>query len=977
MTHPAFSLVRTEYIPSLNLNFEEYRHLVTGARHFHLACEDTNNVFLVAFLTVPQDSMGVAHILEHTTLCGSERYPVRDPFFLMMRRSLNTFMNAFTSADWTTYPFASQTPKDFYNLLQVYLDCVFFPQLNPLDFAQEGCRLEFSEVNNPDSPLQYKGVVYNEMKGAMSSSMQAIWYALAEHLFPTTTYHYNSGGKPEDIPQLTHQALVEFHHSHYHPSNAIFMTYGDLPVADHHAYFENCALSRFQALNQTWEVPDEQRYTAPKHAEIEFSIAATTESIDELIAEKSQVLVAWLTGHCTDLLEVLRLNMLAGVLLDNSSSPLRYALETTELGEALASLSGLEDSLREVLFICGLEDADANQAEAIEQLILNTLTTIAEQGVEQQQIEAVLHQMELQQREVTGDGMPYGLQLLLQGLQPALHKGDPLAFLNIDNALEQLRQEAQQPDFIQNLVKRYLLNNPHRLTLVAKPNPQLAEQQEQRERAILDDLQQRLSAQEKAQIIEQAKILADYQQQESAVELLPKVGIEDINEEYPLPTSTQRAIADLPSTWFATGTNGMVYAQWIIDLPQLDNELIDLLPLFCEFLTEVGCNGEDYLTTSTRQAMTVGSLRANLSVRCLPSDPQMLQAFFVLSAKALMRNHQAMAELMRDTLFTARFDEHSRLRELISQERVAVDQMITERAHQFVLNAACSGMNPNGNLNNRWHGFASVQTVRQLDKQLAEDKTAVQRLAANFARIQALLMAAPLQTLIVSEEQQQATLYQSFSQCWQPLKSAQLPEYRPFRTIPYKRSIKQAWTTATPVNFCAKTYPAVGIEHRDAPALIVLGDFLRNGFLHHKIREQGGAYGSNAGYDSNIGAFRIFSYRDPRLVETLTDFDAALHWLQTNAHEERQLEEAILNVIGRFDRPVSPAGDAISTFFASLHGRSPEQRRELRKRILSIKIEDLQQVAFTYLQKSSENVVVMTDAKTLQLTQLDLELNQI
>lgn len=263
MDHPAFTTVRRHTIPALHVEFQEYRHHVTGARHIHLAADEPHNAFMVAFLTVPQDSTGVAHILEHTALCGSRRYPVRDPFFMMTRRSLNTFMNAFTSSDWTAYPFASQNRKDFSNLLDVYLDAVFFPSLDELDFAQEGCRVEFSEADNPASDLVYKGVVFNEMKGALSSPVQNLGQSLQSLLFPTTTYHHNSGGDPEDIPRLTHAQLRAFHARHYHPSNAIFMTYGDIPAAEHQARFEDRALSAFQALPLDLSIPDERRYREP------------------------------------------------------------------------------------------------------------------------------------------------------------------------------------------------------------------------------------------------------------------------------------------------------------------------------------------------------------------------------------------------------------------------------------------------------------------------------------------------------------------------------------------------------------------------------------------------------------------------------------------------------------------------------------------------------------------------------------------
>ncbi len=268
-----FELLRTQPIESLNITVEEYRHKATGAQHIHLQADNQENVFLVALRTVPHDSTGVAHILEHTALCGSEKYPVRDPFFMMIRRSLNTFMNAFTSSDWTAYPFASQNRKDFNNLLDVYLDAVFFSRLDPLDFAQEGHRVEFAEPANPESPLTFKGVVFNEMKGAMSSVPAQLWQTACKYLFPTTTYHYNSGGEPECIPDLSYEELKAFYKTHYHPSNAIFMTFGDIPAAEHQAKFETQALSRFERLNEEISVPDEKRYYAPVKVQESYPVA--------------------------------------------------------------------------------------------------------------------------------------------------------------------------------------------------------------------------------------------------------------------------------------------------------------------------------------------------------------------------------------------------------------------------------------------------------------------------------------------------------------------------------------------------------------------------------------------------------------------------------------------------------------------------------------------------------------------------------
>lgn len=288
--YKTFEFIRTETIESLGIDVTEYRHTKTGLAHYHIAAEHTENVFLVGLRTVPEDSKGVAHILEHTALCGSERFPVRDPFFMMTRRSLNTFMNAMTSSDWTAYPFASQNRKDFYNLLDVYLDAVFFSRLDQLDFEQEGHRVEFAEPNNPESELEYKGVVFNEMKGAMSAPVSRLWQSVTKYLFPTTTYHHNSGGEPESIPDLTYDELIAFYKTHYHPSNAVIMTFGDIPAAELQAVIEEKALARFDKLEESIEIHDEKRYYSPLRVEEGYELD------QEDTSGKTHHVLAWLLG---------------------------------------------------------------------------------------------------------------------------------------------------------------------------------------------------------------------------------------------------------------------------------------------------------------------------------------------------------------------------------------------------------------------------------------------------------------------------------------------------------------------------------------------------------------------------------------------------------------------------------------------------------------------------------------------------------
>lgn len=949
---PAFQLIRSQRIDSLKVTVEEYQHIKTGAIHFHLAANNPENVFLVALRTVPMDSTGVAHILEHTALCGSERYPVRDPFFMMIRRSLNTFMNAFTSSDWTAYPFASKNKKDFFNLMDVYLDAVFFSRLDELDFAQEGHRVEFEDPKNPDTDLQFKGVVFNEMKGAMSSPVSTLWQKLTSNLYPTTTYHYNSGGEPENIPDLGYEQLKSFYKTHYHPSNAVFMTYGNISAAEHQKRIDENALSRFDKLDVFIGVEDEVRYPKPKIIEDVYALDE-----NDMEGNKTHIVVSWLLGKSTNLEEQIMAHFLSSVLLDNASSPLRYALETTDLGSAPSPLCGVEDSNREMCFVCGIEGSVPENADKLESLVLNVLNEIVKNGVPQDQLESALHQLELHQREITGDGYPYGLHLILGGLSSAIHRGDPVAVLNIDPVLELLRERIKDHNFIKDLVKDLLLNNQHRVRLTLKPDAELNHLLKTQEEDRLSQLKEKMSESDKKNVILLSEKLARRQTQEDNPEILPKVGLDDVPPKMEIIEGESSATNDIPLTIFNQGTNGLAYQQIVVKMPDLADELIQVLPYFTTCMTELGCGELDYLETQAWQDRVSGGINAYTSIRSEISDVQNVDSYFVLSGKALSRNYDSLLTLMAQTFSAIRFDEHPRIREIIAQQRAGREQSVTGNGHMLAMTAAASGISPVAALSHRLRGLSGIKHIKQLDDELKSDK-AIKDFSEKLVQIHSSLLSSPKQLLLVSEEEFHSDFQNQLGNVFGDFQSKD-ERFTKFSLEPIHKIVKQAWTTSTQVNFCAKAYPTVTMEHPDAATLAVLGGFLRNGYLHRAIREQGGAYGGGASHDSDSASFRFYSYRDPRLTETLTDFDQSIEWLLSEKHEWRQVEEAILGVIGKMDKPGSPAGDAKESFYNRLFGRTPEKRQLFRERVLSVSLDDLQRVGEQYLTPDKASVAVI------------------
>ncbi|WP_370978541.1 insulinase family protein [Agaribacterium sp. ZY112] len=961
--HPAFTLLREKNIPSLNIVVQEFEHKNTGAQHIHLKSDSEENVFLVALRTVPEDSSGVAHILEHTALCGSEKYPVRDPFFMMTRRSLNTFMNAFTSSDWTAYPFASLNKKDFNNLLDVYLDAVFFSRLDPLDFAQEGHRLEFAEMENSDSELEYKGVVFNEMKGAMSSVNSQLWQTLCKYLFPSATYHFNSGGEPSCIPDLSYEQLLAFYKTHYHPSNAIFMTFGDISAETHQEKFEAQVLERFERLNKHIEVTDEK----PFHATVRVQESYANNESD--IDDKHHVVMAWLLGQSANLDDMLKAQLLSSVLLDNSASPLMLALESSPLGAAPSPLCGLDDSQKQMSFVCGLAGCADKSSDKIEELIHNCLSEVAEQGIAQEDIEAALHQLELHQREIGGDSYPYGLQLILKALNSANHRGDATALLDLEHALERLREQIQNPKFISELIQDLLLNNHHRVRLTLSPDAELSQRELLAEKQKLASIKQQLDQEDIAAIIQQSKALKERQDALDDPGSLPKVGLSDVPEK---ESHVEAEKSTSPSTLshYHTGTNGLVYQQAIYSLPELSPSQWQLLSLYGHCVGELGAGDKDYLAMQKWQSAVSGGISAFSSLRGSVDSANHLSGYFVYSGKALERNHDKLNELMHSIIGSSRFDETQRISEIIAQLRLGMEQSITGNGHALAMSAASAGLSKPAHINHQYSGLEAIRSFKALHNSI-ESSATLEGLSTELGALHQQLTASEAQLLMIGSPELNTPS--------ELLTPASTTHSQALQQVNFKQQhVQQAWLCNTQVNFCARAYPTVTMSHQDSAALVVLGNFLRNGFLHKAIREQGGAYGGGASQDSNAACFRFYSYRDPRLAATLDDFDQSINWLTSTKHDATKLEEAILGTVSSLDRSESPAGRAKRCFHSELHGRSLELRQQYRERILSTNLDDLVRVAQHYLSPEKANTaVVCGEAQKQEAQDLNLEIEEL
>ena len=965
--HPAFQLLRQHHVEALDIHVSEYKHKVTGAVHYHLATNNDENVFLVAFRTQPMDSKGTAHILEHTALCGSEKFPVRDPFFLMIRRSLNTFMNAFTAADWTAYPFATQNKKDFQNLLSVYLDAAFAANLNPLDFAQEGIRIELE-----NDQAVYKGVVFNEMKGAMSSPTDQLYHQLAYHLFPETTYHYNSGGDPKDIPDLSYEQLVEFYKTHYHPSNAVFMTFGNQSAYDLQEQFEKLALHKFSKGTTLYSTP-EKRLTAP--IEVTESYAVDSEDLKD----KTYHVMSWLLPETSDIKLRLGMRLVEGILLENSASPLRHYLETCGYAQSTGPLMGVDDSNFEMTFYCGVQGSNAEYAESFKNGVLNILQDVASKPVDTDLVDAILHQIELHQREINGDGTPYGLSLILNGLGSAIHHNDPIHVWDVDAAIEQVKEELKDPMWLSSLIQTHLLDNPHRVQMTLVPDATKSVQEQQAEQARLAEITANLTEAQKIEIQEKTEALKKRQDTPDDLELLPKVGLEDVPADLQIVQGQLREIIcnglDTPLNLYHAGTNGIYYQQVLIQIPDdiVQSPYFNLLSIL---MGEVGAGEYDYLELQQLQTAVSGGLGMGASLRSKVDNKDRISAWLTLTTKSLTQKLDAI-QLLKLAFEQLRFDEKDRIIELLQQRKTRWQSRLSGSGHSYAMQAASRQMSALARRDYHNTGLGALNWLSDLVTKIDQDEDAYHALIAELQAIHRKLLQAPKQFLLVCEEHQSDRLVEEVQNVWDKLQVNKAPV-----TLTQVEHVNtandEAWLIQANVQFCASAYQAVDVAHADAAPLMVLAAYLRNGFLHSAIREKGGAYGGGASYDGNACSFRFYSYRDPRLAETFNDFEASVQWLLNTEQQSHQLEEAILGLVAGMDKPGSPAGEAITACYALLHARTPKFRKMLRERLLKVTLDDLNRVAKQYLlQQKPVKAVVAPFAKREELQQLGFSIQQV
>ncbi|MFP4475386.1 MAG: insulinase family protein [Desulfatibacillaceae bacterium] len=930
---------RVEPLPEKDAVFYELKHDATGARHAHVARDDRDNAFSVAFKTVPRDSTGVAHILEHTALCGSEKYPVRDPFFSMIRRSMNSFMNAFTASDWTMYPYATQNRADYYNLMKVYLDAAFFPLLDDLSFKQEGHRLEFESANGGEQ-LVFKGVVYNEMKGAMSSRDQVMVHSLMESLYPDTTYGNNSGGDPVHIIELTHQQLLDFHARHYHPSNAWFYTYGDMPLEEHLGVIESRVLNRFSAIDPKTGVRSQPRFTEPRQVRVPYPVEPGEE-------KKHEAAQSWLLCGIEEAEEVLALELLEKILLGNASAPLRKALIDSGLGSSVSDGTGYDSDNRDTMFSAGLKDVSENHTHEVGQIVLDTLAGLVEKGVDPDLVETAIHQYEFQRREVSGTPFPYGLKLFLHFCGTWFHGGDPLRVLRFEKDLAAIRERAAAGPYFEGMIRAHFLENPHRVFLDLYPDPDLPRRQAEQERSALDRIEKSLAPRDIENIRRDAKALEELQDREEDLSCLPTLRVEDIPPEVESVPASDRPAPDY--LWpYEAATNGILYYTSVARIDHVPAKSAALIPFLCHAYTKMGTKRRDYADLSRTIARTTGGMGMGVSARTMYGADGTPVPFAAFDARCLSRNVSAMFDLAGEILFEHVFDDLKRLRELLLEYRAAYESRIVNSGHMFAMSLASRGLSPALALQEQWSGVHQLLAVKELAADLSDE--ALRKLAGRLSELSGMLFAQGSSTVgLVGSSGDLDAATRAAGEIRDRFRPSP-PSAGDIWNMEEAGIEREGWSTSTSVSFVAHAVSAPRTGHPDAPVFALLAKLLRSAFLHKEIREKGGAYGGFARSDTESGVFHFGSYRDPHIARTLDVYRRAYDFLREGKFTEQDVKESILQTCSDIDKPDPPGQAARKAFFRRLLNLSDDMRTDFKKGVLATDRSRVVEVAEKYFQ---------------------------
>lgn len=953
-----FELIDDQQIHELNTRARLWRHVKTGAELLSLENDDENKFFGINFRTPWNDSTGVAHIMEHSVLCGSKKYPVKEPFVELLKGSLNTFLNAFTYPDKTCYPVASTNLRDFYNLIDVYLDAVLHPLITPYTLMQEGWHYE---LDTPDGEISFKGVVFNEMKGAYSSPDGVMEEKSKAHLYPDTPYTHDSGGNPEQIPELTYEQFKKFHETFYHPSNSRIFFYGDDDPEERLRIIET-AFHGYSAIKLDTQVPLQSPFKNPKF------VTERYESSDDPNA-RAQVTVNWMLPEIISMEESLGLRILEHILIGTPASPLRKALIDSGLGEDLAGV-GLEANLRQMMVSIGLKGIEEMDADKVEGLVLETLQLLAGTGIDPQTVAASLNTVEFALRENNTGSFPRGLNMMISVLEDWNYDRDPIEALSFEAPLNAIKRKASAGGgYFEGLIQKYLLDNPHRITLLLVPDAELSTRRLEAEQHRLEQARARMTPNELDKIIETTGELHRRQETPDTPEALATIPMLQRSD-------LDKNIKTIPIEVTKTGqstvlyhdlfTNGILYLDLGFNLRALKQEYLPYLPVFSRALLETGTADEDFVQLMQRIGQRTGGIYPTTFISASRKSPDGAVWLFI-RGKAMVSQTSDLLNILKDVLTGAQLSNRDRIRQIVLEEKAGMEAGLTQAGHRFV----------SARLKARYSQADWASEVMGGIDQLFFLRKLLQQIDQNWAGVQ-----------IIFEEMRTLLLRQPYALCnatvdsdsWNVVRG-QVGDF--LRVLPEEGLPVETWkpeplhpleglTIPSQVNFVGKGTNLYDAGYQLHGSAFVINPYLRGTYMWDKIRVQGGAYGGFSIFDQNSGAFNFVSYRDPNLDQSLAAYDQAGAFLRNLDISEAELTKAIIGAIGEIDSYQLPDAKGYTSLVRYLIGIDDEERQRLRDEVLGTTPVDFQKFGEALeAARPASAVVVLGSTDAVQNSQLN------
>jgi len=979
-TRAGFQVIARKSLPEYRSIGIWLTHRATGAEVYHIHNADRENLFAFTFRTPPHDNTGVPHITEHAVLSGSRRFPIKDPFVTLLKGSMQTFLNAMTFPDKTVYPASSLLEKDFFNLMRVYGDAVFFPLLKKEVFHQEGHHVEFRKIDDLTSGLKLVGIVYNEMKGKYSSQESVVSDWSLRSLFPDTPYGFDSGGSPESIPDLTYDDFVHFHQRYYHPSNCRVFLYGNIPTVKHLEFLQADFFSSFTKIAIGSTVPHQPRWTAPQRLEMTYPVKE-----GDALTKKSSVTINWLTVPITDPFSVLSLEVLSEVLLGNAGSPLRKDLIDSKLGEDLAPASGLETELKEVVFTAGLRGTDPEKREEIENVIVGTLQRLRDNGIPEDVLQAALHRVEFENREITGGGGPYGLRLMRKVLRGWLHDAEPETTLEFDRWINELKETVSKDKrFFSHLIEQQLLLNPHRSTLLVRPDPAHSQREEGHISRRLKNVEERLSEREKHEIASSGINLKRFQEAPDPPEMLaaiPSLTLHDIPREVERIPCEELSLPDgVPLLFHDVFTRGVVYIDFAFNTEPILGKRSCFLPLFGKTVCGSGLPGAAYDEAARLLSLYTGGFTYFLSATGKVGNALGENEHIFFRAKILREHLRDALHLITRLLGEADFEDRQRLSDLVLELKNELRASLLPSGHQFVSLRAASSLSHALKVEEGWKGLSQIFFIAGLSAAIDEKgrdiASSLEEIRRSLISRRNLILNVTTEESIFPEVQENLSQFIAALPEGSLANELQQPQQAPEAQSPTRA---ESLVISSNVGYVAKALPGARFGTAESACEAVLAHFLRTGYLWERIRMRGGAYGAFALSYSTEGVLTFITYRDPNIVETLQAFRESLEYVQKGEIDKDHVEKAIIGTIGKEDRPQDPGEKGLISLKRRLCGITDALRQSRREVMLNLDHAALSRSAQRLLESfDSGFTVVMSNREAIQKAGTQIgELNEL